>query len=139
MSPFPLGAVTFPMTFPPLPCRPPEISSFTLPFPGPNSVQSSQGPGRGLTAPHPGEAPAPQQVAQVQGRVSRDGSVDCEPAGNERARRYEADLKTSRVGPRGHFESIGMAGVATTDRTVGGQGRQESGPGETLLAGVRLY
>lgn len=115
------------MTFPPFPCRPPENSSFTPPFPGPNSVQSSQGPDRGLTAPHPGEAPAPQQVAQVQGRVSRDGSVDCEPAGNERARRYEADLKTSRVGPRGRFESTGMAGVTTTDRTAGAKGGQSQG------------
>lgn len=64
MSPFPLGAVTFPMTLPPTPLSPPEISSFTLPFPGPNSV--SQPVLASLTAPHPGEAPAPQQVAQVQ-------------------------------------------------------------------------
>ena len=53
--------------------------------------RAGEGGDRADPSPHPGEGPAPQQVAQVQGRVSRDGSVDRDPVGRERARRHTAD------------------------------------------------
>ncbi|XDC68874.1 hypothetical protein R6Z07F_000047 [Ovis aries] len=76
-----------------------EISSFTLPFPGPNSVQSSQGPGRGLTAPHPAPlSQGPLREATITA-PARDGpqSHAARPTSHAPTHRADPDLRPASV------------------------------------------